>query len=120
MLAVFEAHGNAHLLHSAVRRGDFAMDHDSLEGCSLADELVTLGLGERLLVLVTIKQCEPSSGGRSTRQYSTCGPGSHNQTTDRSATDMARTSSAGLRTWPDATAGSTRPARRLGLGGGTS
>ena len=84
-LAVFEAHGNAHLRYPAVDGGDFAVDHNSLEGRSLADELVTLGLGDRLLVLMTMKQCELSSGGCLTRQYSTCGPGSHSQSTDRSA-----------------------------------
>jgi hypothetical protein len=44
-----------------------------------AQELVPLGLGESLLVLVTVKQCELSFGGCLPGQYSTWGFRSHSQ-----------------------------------------
>jgi hypothetical protein len=62
--AVFEPYADAHLGDPAIGGGEIALRHHSLEGCSLFEELLTLGLGQRLLLVVMMKQCGLSSTAR--------------------------------------------------------
>lgn len=59
-LAVSEFHGHAHPRYPAVVGGGLVPHDDPLDGSSLAEELFALGLGQRPVVLVMMKQFRDS------------------------------------------------------------